>query len=62
VKLDLPDEYVPVTIRALEHYGAYLKATNRDDRLATGAAEAFRAAERKGPGKEEATTVKKKRA
>jgi hypothetical protein len=60
VKIDLPDEYVPVTIRALENYAAYLKATNRDDRLSLEAVECFR--ERKGPGKEVAKPVKKRRA
>jgi hypothetical protein len=63
VKLDLPDEYVPVTIRALENYAAYLRATNRDDRISVQAAEHLRAAERIGPAKEEAKpVVKKKRA
>lgn len=63
MKLDFPDEYIPVTIRALEQYAAYMKSTNRDDALPTRALEVFQAAERKGPAKEEAQlTPKKKRA
>ena len=62
VKIDLPDEYVPTTLKALENYGAYLKTTNRDDCIALGAAEYFRTAERKGPAKEETPPAKKKRA
>jgi hypothetical protein len=63
VKLDLPDELVPVTIRALENYAAYLKATNRDDRLSLQAMECLRTAERKSPAREEPDRiVKKKRA
>jgi hypothetical protein len=63
VKLDLPDEYVPVTTRALEQYAAYMKSTNRDDSLPLRALEVFRDAERKGPTKEEGGNVlRKKRA
>ena len=62
MKLDFPDEYIPVTIRALEQYAAYMKSTNRDDSLPTRALEVFQAAERKGPASEEAKPVKRKRA
>jgi hypothetical protein len=63
VKFEIPDEFVPVTIRALENYSAYMKATNRDDGLPTRALEFFQTAERKGPAKEEGQpAVKKKKA
>jgi len=62
VKLDLPDEYIAVTIRALEHYAAYMKATNRDEGTLR-AAETFRGTGRKAPAREEPVkTGKKKRA
>jgi hypothetical protein len=32
MKLDIPDEDLPLFIRALEHYSAYLNATSRIDR------------------------------
>ena len=61
VSIDLPDEYVPVTIRALENYAAYMRATNRDQGPAHAAAEVFRAAERRGPDREYAKPPAKKR-
>ena len=30
--MHIPEEQVPNILRAVEHYAAYLKATNRDDR------------------------------
>lgn len=61
MEIDLPDGYVPVTIRALEHYVAYMKVVNRDDGPAKAAAEVFRVAERKWPAREEAKSPAKKR-
>jgi len=51
---------VQLVVRALEHYAAYLIATQREDRRYQGLAERL---QRKGPGKvEPERAVKKKRA
>jgi hypothetical protein len=56
----LTDEQIPMVVRALEHYAAYLRATNRDERFYVELVESLK---RKGQAKEEpARTVKKKRA
>lgn len=31
MKLEIPDEHIPLLIRALEHYYAYMRAVQRDD-------------------------------
>jgi hypothetical protein len=64
VKIDLPDEYVPVTITALENYAAYMRVMNRNDGAALAAAEVFKSGEKKGPAREDgdAKTIKRKRA
>jgi hypothetical protein len=31
--VNIPDDQLPLIIRALEHYADYLKATQRDDRF-----------------------------
>lgn len=31
MKLNVPDEYVPLIVKGLEHYYAYTRAVNRDD-------------------------------
>ena len=31
MKLDIPDEYVPLVVTALEHYHAYTRAIQRED-------------------------------
>ena len=31
MKLEMPDEHIPLLIRALEHYYAYTRAVQRDD-------------------------------
>jgi len=46
----IPDENVPTLIRALEHYAAFMKATNRDERVYLELAESLK---KKGQGKEE---------
>jgi hypothetical protein len=57
---ELSDEEVPLVTRALEHYHAYLVATQREDGRYQALAERL---QRKGPGKEEPERgVKKKRA
>ena len=42
MKLDLPDEHLPLVICALEHYYAYTRAVQRDDSRYQQAAEYFR--------------------
>jgi hypothetical protein len=58
VKIDLPDEYVPLLIRALEHFNAYLQATSRHDSRYQEIADLIK---RKGPGKEEGTDEKREK-
>jgi hypothetical protein len=31
MKLDVPDDYLPLIVTALEHYSAYARAAQRDD-------------------------------
>jgi len=58
--VQIPDEYVPYVLKALENYAAYMKATDRDERIYLEIAESLK---KKGQGKEEPVrTVKKKRA
>jgi len=52
MKLDLPDEYPPLLVRALEQYHAYTVATQREDRRYLQAAELIKAGERKPPQRE----------
>jgi hypothetical protein len=49
MKLDFPEEHIPLLIRALEHYDAYLKATSRHDQRLLEMAEMLK---RQGPGTE----------
>ena len=51
--LDVPDEYLPLLIRALEQYHAYTIATQREDRRYLQVAEMIKAAERKPAQREE---------
>jgi hypothetical protein len=55
MKLDLPDDDVPLLIRAVEHYQAYLQATQRHDSRLQEIAELLK---RKGPGSERAAEEK----
>jgi len=32
MNVTIPDDLAPLVVRALEHYAAYMKATNRDER------------------------------
>ena len=58
--MTIPDEYTTRILTALEHYTAYMKATNRDERLYLEVAEFMK---KKGQGKEESErTARKKRA
>lgn len=59
MKLDIPDEDLPLFIRALEHYSAYLTATDRSDSRYTEWSERLK---RKEPESEKAVLAKKKRA
>lgn len=57
---ELSEDEVQLVVKALEHYSAYLHATQREDRRYQELAERL---QRKGPGKEEPErAVKKKRA
>jgi hypothetical protein len=58
VKLDLPDEYFPLLIRALEHYYAYTQAAQRQDSRYQDIADLIK---RKGPGSERAEEKQTKR-
>jgi hypothetical protein len=53
MKMEVPDEYLPLVAAALDHYGAYLRATQRDDRRYQEAADWFKkkqpAPETRGP-------------
>ena len=42
MKLDMPDEYLPLVVTALEHYYAYTKAVQRDDSSYQEAADWFK--------------------
>ena len=58
--MDIPDEYVPRIVTALEHLSAYMKATGLDGQPCQEVLDFIR---RKGPGKEEAPpATRKKRA
>jgi hypothetical protein len=59
MKLDIPDDYVPLIVRALETQSAYMKATNRDDSRYQEIAEMFKG--RKSVVSETAEPGKKKR-
>ena len=51
----LSEDDIPLVIRALEHYNAYLVATQRHDLRYTELAERLK---RKGPDREETTAIK----
>jgi hypothetical protein len=55
----IPDEKVPLLIQSLEHYGDYLRVTNRNPEPYLNLAEELK---RKGPDKEEAKPKVRKRA
>ena len=58
--MTIPDEQIPLVVRALEHYAAFMRATNRDERPYLELAESMK---KKGQEKEEPVrSVKKKRA
>jgi hypothetical protein len=60
MKIDLPDEYVPLIVTALEQYHAYTRAQQRQDPRYQQAADWFK---RKQPASEETERpVKRKRA
>jgi len=61
MKLDIPDEYVPLVVTALEHYQAYTRAIQREDARYLEAADLFK--RRRSPASEERQpTAKRKRA
>jgi len=53
--LTLSEDDIPLVIRALEHYNAYLVATQRNDARYTVLAERLK---RKGPEREETSGIK----
>lgn len=55
----IPDEKLPLLIQSLEHFGAYLRVTNRNPEPYLTLAEELK---RKGPEKEEAKPKARKRA
>jgi hypothetical protein len=60
MKLDIPDEYVPLVVTALEHYHAYTRAMKHEDARYLEAAEWFK---KKQPSQEEPErTTERKRA
>jgi hypothetical protein len=61
MKLDIPDEYVPLVVTALEHYHAYNRAIQREDTRYQEAADWFK--RRHSPASEERQpAAKRKRA
>ena len=42
MKLDVPDEYIPLIVTALEHYSAYARAVQREDARYQEAADCFK--------------------
>ena len=55
---EIDDESLPLVIRALEHYGAYLKSTNRDGAPYENLADSLK---RKEPAREEPPLFKEAR-
>jgi hypothetical protein len=56
VKIDLPDEYVPLVINALEHFYALTRARQQEDARYQQAADWFK---RKGPDAEAPAPARK---
>src|SRR6185436_1438748 len=54
----MPDEYTPLVITALEHYYAYTRAVQREDKRYEQVLEFFK---RKGPAQEERDPVAKRK-
>ena len=50
MKLDIPDEYLPLIPVALDHYYAFTRAVQRDNIAYKEAADFFRAHQPKEPG------------
>ena len=55
MKIDIPEDDIPLLVRALEHYAAYLEATKRPDDRYLALAEELK---RKQPGAEVARPKK----
>jgi len=56
--VQIPDDYLPRILTALEHYAAYMKATNRDERFYLEVADFLK---KKGQGKEQPTRMARKK-
>jgi hypothetical protein len=52
VKIQVPDDYIPLITKALDQYYAYIVAVQREDGKYRTAADFFRALEKKGPTRE----------
>jgi hypothetical protein len=50
MKLDVPDDYLPLIVTALEHYAAYARAAQREDARYQQAADLFKGKRREGMG------------
>ena len=61
MKLDIPEEYLPVIVMALEHYAAYTRAAQREDARYQEAADWFKR-KRSPPAEEPERTARRKRA
>ena len=61
MKLEIPDEYVPLVVTALEHYHAYTRTIQREDARYQQAADGFKR-KRSPASEEEQPASKRKRA
>ena len=58
MNLDIPDEYLPLIVTALEHYAAYARAVQREDARYQEAADLFKS---KRPDEAQRTGKRKSR-
>ena len=61
MKLEVPDEYVPLIVHALEHYYAYTQAAKREDSRYPELIQWFNAVEKKTPASETGESSGRKR-
>jgi hypothetical protein len=59
MKIDVPDDYVPLIVRSLEHYHAYTKAKQAEDHRYQDAADFFK--KKSVASEESAEPTKRKR-
>ena len=58
MKIDMPDEYLPLIVKALERYHVYTRASQRENSHYQEAADFFK---RKQPGREESVPKPKRK-